>query len=391
VDLDNCNGCKRCVDDCPYGAVMMQARTDGSAYAQEAVVDAALCVSCGICVGACPTATPFRQASALSPGIDLSDLSAAMLRAEVESAAAGLQGDQRVMVFGCKGSAPLRQLADRATAVVAVRCMAQLPPSFVDFILSRNLADGVFLAGCTGGDCEYRLGAEWTQQRMQRQRDPHLRKRINDRCIALGWDDAWSHYGKPEQAVQAFRAQLAAVDEAAAAIEAQAGRSKWLQRMPLRAIAYGLFAVAASTFSAWPALQLMDADQAVISLTFSHAGQRVEECHRLTQEELNQLPPNMRKPMDCQRERRPVVVTFLLDGASLYHRSLPPSGIWNDGESTVYARFPVRAGQHRLFIGMNDSGTDAAYDFQLEAPITLAPAQHVVVEFDHERQAFVFR
>jgi hypothetical protein len=117
----------------------------------------------------------------------------------------------------------------------------------------------------------------------------------------------------------------------------------------------------------------------------------VEECHRLTQEELNQLPPNMRKPMDCQRERRPVVVTFLLDGASLYHRSLPPSGIWNDGESTVYARFPVRAGQHRLFIGMNDSGTDAAYDFQLEAPITLAPAQHVVVEFDHERQAFVFR
>jgi len=391
VDLANCNGCKRCVDDCPYGAVMMQARTDGTAYDQEAVVDAALCVSCGICVGACPTATPFRTAGVLSPGIDLPDVSAAMLRAEIESAAAGLQGDQRVMVFGCKGSAPLRQLADRATAVLAVRCMAQLPPSFVDFILSRNLADGVFLAGCTGGDCEYRLGAEWTQRRMQRQRDPHLRKRIDDRCIALGWDDGWSHYGKPAQAVRGFRAQLAAMDATATAIEAQAGRSNGWQRMPLRAIAYGLFAVTASTFSAWPALQLMDADQAVISLTFSHAGQRVEACHRLTQEELNQLPPNMRKPMDCQRERWPVVVTFLLDGTSLYHKSLPPSGIWNDGESTVYARFPVRAGQHRLFIGMNDSGTDAAYDFQLEAPITLAPAQHVVVEFDHERQAFVFR
>ena len=27
IDLDNCNGCGRCHDDCPFGAITMAART----------------------------------------------------------------------------------------------------------------------------------------------------------------------------------------------------------------------------------------------------------------------------------------------------------------------------------------------------------------------------
>jgi len=391
VDLDNCNGCKRCVDDCPYGAVMMKARSDGAAYDQEAVVDPSLCVSCGICVGACPTATPFRKASALSPGIDLPDLSAAALRHQVEAAGAALQGHQRVMVFTCGGSAPLRAPTDNSTAIISLRCMAHLPPSFLDFILSRNLADGVFLAGCAGGDCQYRLGIEWTQGRISRQRDPRLRKRIDERRIALGWADAWSRHGRTVDGLAAFKASLALPEDTEATRGALSNAGNWLSRWPLRALAYGLFAVAASAFSAWPLFNLIDPGQAVISLTFSHAGKRVGECRRLTQADLDKLPPNMRKPMDCPRERTPLKVVFRVDGAVLYQAVVPPSGIWSDGESTVYARFPVRAGEHRMFIGMNDSGRTAGFDFQLETSMKLVPEQHVVVEFDSERQSFVFR
>ena len=63
VDLANCNGCTRCANDCPYNAITMMPRTDGRAFEREAVVNPSLCVSCGICAGACPTSMPFRRAS----------------------------------------------------------------------------------------------------------------------------------------------------------------------------------------------------------------------------------------------------------------------------------------------------------------------------------------
>ncbi len=362
VNLDNCNGCERCANDCPFDAINMQPRSDGKNYEQEAVVNPALCVSCGICVGACPTATPFRQAKALVPGIDLPDLGMAMLRSEIELAAAGLVGQNRVMAFACASSPALRPVNAAATAVITLRCMAQLPPPFIDFILSRGLADRVSLAGCKGGDCHYRLGAEWTRLRIHRERDPYLRNRIDLGRVALGWEDERNRWPK-----------------------------RMLLRMPLRALSYGLFALAASAFSAWPVFELIKPGEAVISLTFSHAGQRLGECHRFSQEELNKLPPNMRKPTDCPRERRPVDVVFRVDDAIVYQHTALPSGIWSDGESAIYARFPVPQGEHVLRIGMTDSGREEGFDYELEGRVVLRPEQHVVVEFDGDRKVFVIR
>jgi ferredoxin/coenzyme F420-reducing hydrogenase delta subunit len=409
VNLDNCNGCERCANDCPFDAINMQPRSDGENYEQEAVVDPALCLSCGICVGACPTATPFRQATALVPGIDLPDRGMAMLRSEIELAAAGLSAHNRVMAFVCASSPVLRPINAAATAVITLRCMAQLPPSFIDYILSRGLADGVFLAGCKGGDCHYRLGAEWTRLRINRERDPYLRKRIDANRVALGWDDAWNHHGQPAQAVEAFRSHLGshlglhlgphAEAQAVTVPLLVAARKRWAHsmpwrrpwRLPLRAVAYGLFAVAASVFSAWPVFELIKPGEAVISLTFSHAGQRLEECRRLSQAELDKLPPNMRKVTDCPRERRPVTVVFQVDDAVVYRHTAAPSGMWSDGESTIYARFPVPQGEHVLHIGMSDSGRAEGFDYALETRIMLRPEQHVVVEFDADRKVFVVR
>ncbi|NKB38100.1 MAG: hydrogenase iron-sulfur subunit [Gammaproteobacteria bacterium] len=187
VNLDNCNGCSRCVADCPFSAIRMERRSDGKAYEQEAVVDADHCTSCGICVGSCPTATPFRTRSELAPGIELPEAKISALREKTNTVSAQLAGENRVIIFGCDHSLNPTDLSNEEVGVVTMPCVGMLPPSFIDYVLSRKLADGVFLTGCREGDCSFRLGIRWTEERLDGRRDPRLRARVDTRRIARYW------------------------------------------------------------------------------------------------------------------------------------------------------------------------------------------------------------
>lgn len=387
INLDFCNGCERCVEDCPFGALTMEPRSDGKAFEAEAVVDPDLCISCGICVGSCPTATPFRTRGALTPGIDLPDHSMASLRATIQELTAGLEGERRIIVFCCESANRFQSYSDEQTAIVPLVCMGQLPPSFIDYVLSRDLADGVLMAGCGSEACQYRFGADWTAQRINRLRDPRLRKRVPDQRLAMAWEQPWA--GLPlKEALKGFRNSLGAEPEQAAVVESGFSMASLYSK---QALTYAVFAALVGLFSVWPRYRLIGEEQAIVSLTFSHAGQRLEECRRRSQEEMQALPPNMRKPDECPRERHPVEITFTVDGEPSYQASRPPSGIWSDGESTVYQRVKMPAGSHDLFIGMRDSGRKEGFDFQLQQKVNITPGQHLVVEFNHSQQQFVIR
>jgi len=209
VNLENCNGCTRCFADCPFSAITMVPRSDGqTAYEQQAAVDTARCVGCGICVGACPTATPFRRRSDLVPGIDLGTVPIAQIRDRAETAAAELAGEGRVIVFGCEHGPPLERLRDAGVGTVTLSCVGMLPPSFIDFTLARTGADGVMLAGCREGDCFHRLGIKWTQARIACERDPYLRARVSRERIATCWAGE-AGFNRLEGELAAFRRRLA--------------------------------------------------------------------------------------------------------------------------------------------------------------------------------------
>lgn len=176
VDAANCNGCARCQVDCPYAAVTMAEHPQRAGY-RIAVVDADLCASCGICAGACPSSTPFRSQQRLITGIDMPQLPLDVLQADLERRVAALSGDPRIVVFGCDHGAAASALAAPDTAVMSLICAGMLPPSFVEYAL-RTGADGVMIAACRQSGCEYRLGEQWTIERLSRRREPQLRGKV---------------------------------------------------------------------------------------------------------------------------------------------------------------------------------------------------------------------
>lgn len=186
VDPDNCNGCSWCFQDCPYEAITMVDHDYKKGH-KQAQVDPDLCTACGICAGSCPSATPFRHVDELISGIEIPDFSIDHLREKTNKKLANLSGEQRLVIFGCDHSLDINILEDEQTAVISLPCAGLLPPSFADYISRQKEIDGVLVSGCSGGDCFFRKGSEWTEQRFAGQRMPHLRTKAGAEKVRLFW------------------------------------------------------------------------------------------------------------------------------------------------------------------------------------------------------------
>lgn len=209
VSLKDCSGCWRCVADCPYEAVVMQPRSDGLHFLEEAVVVPDRCVSCGICAGACPSSTPFRSDSAYMSGIEMPSLPMAGLRAAIRDNLAKLGGDARVIVFGCDNAADIAKLRSESVAAISLPCIAMLQPTFIEYALREHRADGVFITGCRENDCYHRMGGLWEKQRLAGKREPRLHGRVEriPERIRLHWASS-ADIDELTLELESFRASL---------------------------------------------------------------------------------------------------------------------------------------------------------------------------------------
>lgn len=153
--------------------------------------------------------------------------------------------------------------------------------------------------------------------------------------------------------------------------------------------AYALFAAFIGYFSSAPPYRALAPGAAVVKLSFTHAGERRQECRERTPEELAKLAPNMRAASVCPRERVPVEVEVDVDGARLISTIAPPSGFARDGASTVYHRATLPAGTHHVVARLKDS-PGAAFTHVREADVILKPGGLLVLDFD-PREGWVFR
>jgi len=153
-------------------------------------------------------------------------------------------------------------------------------------------------------------------------------------------------------------------------------------RYLLQAFNYSVFMALIWYFATEPSIRILADDEAMITIAFAHAGDLREPCRKLSNEELQELAPNMRKPEECPRERSPVSIEVLLDEQRIYRETFEPPGLFQDGSIDVYYRGKMPAGEHHIEVKMDDSVRKKGFNHSIEKNISIDPAHILLIEFD---------
>ena len=154
---------------------------------------------------------------------------------------------------------------------------------------------------------------------------------------------------------------------------------------------YLLFAGFIGYFASAPSYTHFPPDMALIKLSLAHGAKRVGGCRRFTQAELQKMAPNMRRPMDCPRQRLPVYIELEIDGETRYRDTVAPTGISGDGPSRIYQRVMVSPGPHAVVARLRDSDRRDGFDYVKTATINLVARQSLAIDFRSEMGGFLFR
>jgi hypothetical protein len=160
----------------------------------------------------------------------------------------------------------------------------------------------------------------------------------------------------------------------------------------VQASLYAAFAVFIGYLSIAPAYQYADPELAVIKLSFSHAADRVEECVKLTPQEINERALAGKQPIpECGRERLPLTVELEIDGVIVFQGESLPSGLWNDGPASVYERIEVEPGLHTITARLHDSRRDTGWDYSRTDEVVLRSGRYFTITFRAESGGFTYR
>jgi hypothetical protein len=158
-----------------------------------------------------------------------------------------------------------------------------------------------------------------------------------------------------------------------------------------QALLYGAFALAIGVFSQWPPYHPIEPGQALIKLSFTRVGKPIGDCRKPSAEEQARLPPNMRAPEICPRERSPITVQLEIDGVQALERTAAPTGLSKDGAAAMYERLVVPAGERRVAVRLSDDVRARDKPYEREARLQLAPGQILVIDFDAEKGGITFQ
>ncbi len=375
VDEIKCNGCRQCFEDCPYNAISMLPREEGSLKKSEMVarIDPAVCVSCGICVGSCdPVAIEY-------PGLSPWEIRR-KLDHWLEEADQSLEG--RYVAFVCGNSAGSRLTIDPETGecpempgylVCTLPCAGWVHPTLIERALKKG-AEGVLVGGCES-DPDFRLGADWLGSRIEGERHPELRKdRFEmDRLLFLKMD-------KPD-----FQKFLDAADSFRTRGEKgrskKRGKSSLLKSAFVGTLIIGLVGGITVWLSASGMPMPERTSQLVVSLKMQGAPVYAEE-----EDDSGRLRHMQRQDTQRVVRRTDVVMRVDLNGESIFEENYRPRGIFRRGYSSGLEEIDLEPGSHDLVLQIGrviDGEVDWVFTDQRRVDFEMGDRLVVKVDGEH--------
>lgn len=162
INLQRCTQCRRCTDECPFGAIEEDADTNP-------IPNPSRCRRCGTCMGACPERV-----------ISFKNYSVGMIGDMIKAIEVPEEDEEkpRVLVLCCENDAyPALDMAAMKghkwspyVRFVPMRCLGGINLVWIADSLSNGL-DGILLLGCKHGDdyqCHFVRGSELAGIRMSK-------------------------------------------------------------------------------------------------------------------------------------------------------------------------------------------------------------------------------
>lgn len=198
--FQRCTQCKRCTEECPFGALDDDARGTPKPNPTR-------CRRCGTCMGACPERI-----------IGFADYNIDSIGSMVKSVKVPSEDDYteppiRILGLVCENDAyPALDMAAMHRAsysadvrLIPVRCLGSVNVIWIKDALSQGM-DGVFLLGCKHGDdyqCHFVKGSELASIRMQKIGDALSSLALEEERVAQ-FEVAIDEYDKVPQIINDF-------------------------------------------------------------------------------------------------------------------------------------------------------------------------------------------